>query len=432
MSFPGQDLDDVYANVYDSAFAGGAVARAGVDDTTAIQQAIDTGRHVLFPAGDFRLLASSTGHETLNFDNDGQRCTFLAGAILRIESPDATVIITGKDQAITGLNVTTASASITPDQCVLIDGADGLVLKDARVTCSSPSTAVRIRNTEGISIQSGRITGNSNDLSVGIELDDGARSLNAVGVALDQLGQGVVVVGAAQNISFTNSTIEANATNMVEVRTGGSIRGLSLLGVHMEYGSGDFGCDDFIVVQAGATVEGGILAGCEFGGLGPDAAAQRVFVIIGNWLGVTVVGCWHHGASDETAAEHSVWEIRPTANIAGSCDMFNSWDNVSVQVDGTRQDDGSMTEVATMPTLQNTEGGTLTVKASAVRIRSTRLGFFGSTPVERPAAYTIDASLLDPTLGGGAHDLTSANAAFVLATLLQDLAALGLIALTAS
>lgn len=416
----GQRLDEVYANVMDRPY--GALGDRSTDDTTAIQKAIDSGLHVLFPKGDYSLRAEVAGSETLNFNNDGQRCTFLAGAILRIESPQASMIITGKSQTFTGLNITTASGSVIPAQCVLIDRADGLLFRDVRVASTSTATAVRVRNTDRISIQSGRIVGaDQTQLSVGLELGDGVRSLNAVGLALDQLGQGVVVLGATENISFTNSTIEANLVNMIEVQSGGSIRGLNLLGVHMEYGTGEIGCHQFIVVQIGASVEGGIIAGCEFGGTNPNVPDQRVFVVAGVWHGVTVAGCWHHG-DDRAPAEHSVWEIRDTATITGSCDVFNFWDHVVIQTDG------SGNEVNTLPMLQNTEGGTLTLLASAVRIRGTRIGFFGSAPVERPAAYTIATSLTD----SGDHELGSANAAEVLATLLKDLAALGLIAIVAS
>ncbi len=36
----------------DAAFNGGALARSDADDSIAIQMAINTGRHVLFPDGD--------------------------------------------------------------------------------------------------------------------------------------------------------------------------------------------------------------------------------------------------------------------------------------------------------------------------------------------------------------------------------------------
>jgi polygalacturonase len=66
-----------------------------IDDTQHIQDAIDDDprRQILVPAGDYVV------NGQLRLANDGQRVTFLAGAMLRLNSDAASVIITGKSQA---------------------------------------------------------------------------------------------------------------------------------------------------------------------------------------------------------------------------------------------------------------------------------------------------------------------------------------------
>ena len=74
-----QTIDEVYANVVDYG------AASGVNSAVAIQLAIDSGRHVLVPAGTFWLGDGlGTGPSAdIDFHNDFQNVTFLAGAELR-------------------------------------------------------------------------------------------------------------------------------------------------------------------------------------------------------------------------------------------------------------------------------------------------------------------------------------------------------------
>lgn len=445
-----QILADVYQNVRDPIGRRGARGNGEDDDTEAIQRAINTGRHVLFPQGTVSTFTNEDGsfnHIEVNpykilgklkFKHDGQRCTFLAGAILELDSALASVEITGKNQTFIGLRITVGNeedsnlpasslGTAIPNPCLLITGADGLLLEDVQVSCGSAATLVRIQDTVGITIQGGQFHGvNEVELSTGLELGDGVKDFSAVALAIDNLGYGVRFEGATESISFVDCTIEQEIVNMVEVR--GQVRGLSLLGVHMETGKGHH----FIVVQSGGGVYGGSIAACEFGQLAThhrewgaqpgkavrprlpatdalNSAPRRVFVIGGAWCGVNVSGCFHNGGS-EPASEHAVWELQPTSTVSQSCDQFNVWTDVVV-VTGAN--------ASALPTLTSDGSGRLTFGAHGILIKASEIGFFGNAPVARPGKYTTEARTARNVLMNDTYS--------VLATLLADLGRLGLI-----
>jgi hypothetical protein len=152
------------------------------------------------------------------------------------------------------------------------------------------------------------------------------------------------------------------------------------------------------------------------GALAAATTPSRVFVIAGEWSGVNVSGCFHNGGKDPTtnadytAEISAVYEIQATATVTNSSDRFNHWDHVAV-VAG----DGA----ALLARLDHDYDHGLQFHAAALRVEAEKIGFFGATPVARGAAYTVpDVNL---------RILTSANARRVLATLLADLAQLGLV-----
>jgi hypothetical protein len=331
-------------------------------------------------------------------------------------------------QAITGLNIVVGTKSydadrnpiaFSPDPCLLIEGADGLLLKDVRVSCSSTTSLVRIRETDGVTIEGGHINGGyANNPNIGLQLGSGAKNVNALGLTIDFSGYGVVFEDTTESISVTESVslldcdFENETVNMIEVRDGSQVRGLTVIGFHAESGWGGF---NYIKVQAGAGVYGGVFSGCEFGSLNEHTdppLPKRVFVIGGEWIGVNVFGCYYHGVNAAAAAD-AVWEIQSTARIAQSCTMFNVWDNVVVEADEYG------VEVVTLPIIQN-NSGELAFSAAEVRMEATKIGFFGADPVARPGSYVIGADT-------GARDLAVYSDYDVLTTLLWDLSRLGLI-----
>lgn len=148
-------LHVVYASVLDSIDGLlGATGDGATDDTSAIQRAIDTGLHVVFPGRAYRV------SRPLVFHNDDQRVTFLAGAKLELVSSEASVHITGKRQTFTGLWIRTGAVNgvqIVPDPCLLIHGAEDLLLQEPRVDCSAAAVPVRVKDTAGVTIVGGSL-----------------------------------------------------------------------------------------------------------------------------------------------------------------------------------------------------------------------------------------------------------------------------------
>lgn len=324
-----QLLHQVYANVRDF----DAKGNGRDDDTAFIQAAIDNkeGHHVLFPRGELEPSGEINPYKILGhlkFQNDGQRCIFLAGASLELDSDYASVIISGKSQTLTGLWITVGTASYgphsgstaVPDPCLLIDGADDLLLEDLHVGCSSAGTLVRIRNAEGVTIRGGRLTGvNELKENTGLDIGSGARNVSALHLTMDQLGYGVVLqdntgayeVGAigltvkafgwgvrigciTDDPSFVRCIFTNNVDGALIVRddadmvpeSGAGVyyqtltvaKALTMIGCHMDGAvapayvhvqGGEVGEDD--VVYGGGAIAGGAILGCTFGNRRLDA-----------------------------------------------------------------------------------------------------------------------------------------------------------------
>lgn len=434
-----QPLAQAFANVRDDPYH--AEGDGDVDDTAAIQRAIDSGLHVLFPRGNWASVSDDTPAGShmevrpyrvtgvLNFNHDGQRCIFLAGASLLLDDDRAGVTITGKSQTFSGLRISTGTDvaglhagfytppnhPARPDPCLLIDGADGLLLEDVRVSCGAATTLVRIQNTDGICIQGGAIDGVAEaELNTGLSFGNEVRDFEAVGLAINQLGHGVVFEGLAERISFLGGTDENNTQNMIEVRKRAEVHGLSLIGMHMECNT-DNGALHFVDVLRGGGVYGGVFAACLFGGLRPipqdevNSIPRRVFVIAGEWHGVEVSGCLHYGNKD-AGEVHAIWEIEVTASVSRSCDMFNEWYDVLGVATGPK--------AAAMPILTS-EFGAMTLTADEIQIEASKIGFFGATPTARGPAYSVGANV--------SRNVTSGSTYALLGALLRDLANLGLI-----
>lgn len=154
-------LHVVYASVLDSIDGlPGATGDGATDDTSAIQRAIDTGLSVVFP-GSTHALGEPTAERAypvsrrLMFHNDNQRVIFLAGARLELVSSSASVHVTGKRQTFTGLWIHVRAVDGVPivsDPCLLIEGAEGLVLEAPRVESATAAELVRVKDTDRVTI----------------------------------------------------------------------------------------------------------------------------------------------------------------------------------------------------------------------------------------------------------------------------------------
>lgn len=397
-SVPISEFARAYANVRDFGAAGDGTQ----DDTDFIQRAIDNadGKHVLFPQGD--TLFKTDHYEimpyriegTLHFRHDGQRTLFLAGAFLQLVTDGTSVQITGKAQEFTGLRIQTGTArydgdvavTAIPDPCLLIDGADGLLLSDLYVACGSAAVLVRIENTVGIAIQGGKIYGVTTSGNSGLVFGGGVRQFGALCLTIDNSSYGVIFEGAAETIAFENSDFEQQAENAILLRPGAFVRGLSLISLHTESG---YGALRAIVVESGAGVYGAIIAGCEFGNLREDAdEPRRVFDIAGDWHGVNVLGCYHLGSREwdkgamgpDGVVYEAVYELRSTASVSQSCDMFNHWDHIEVATGDNK---------ASLPVLQNDTGGNMVFTTSGISVAASRIGVFGGEPVTRRGTYYV-------------------------------------------
>ena len=254
-----QKLHDVYANVRDPAYR--ARGNGLNDDTDAIQRAIDNteGKHVLVPAGDPDPLTGGVHYyvikSPLRFTHEGQRCLFLAGALLQLESDDARVEILAPAQHFVGLAIQGGTdqgerRSAVPDPCLLISGADGLLLEDLSVSGGAATTVVRVTGSNGVTIDRGRIfSGGPVVGRTGLEIGEGVRGFGATGLAVDQHGVGVRFVGTSRAVAFLASTIEGVCersaprllVNGGEPLAGVVARGQACGGVLAEAGHGGMG-----------------------------------------------------------------------------------------------------------------------------------------------------------------------------------------------
>ena len=416
-----QEIADVYANVRDERpgprglVLPGASGNGRDDDTAAIQRAIDNaeGKHVLVPAGQLNtqgVVQPYVIKSPLRFTHEGQRCLFLAGALLQLESDDARVEILAPGQHFVGLAIQGGTdqgerRSAVPDPCLLISGADGLLLEDLSVSGGAAKTVVRVTGSNGVTIDRGRIfSGGPVVGRTGLEIGEGVRGFGATGLAVDQHGVGVRFVGTSRAVAFLASTIEGVCERSIEVMAGAKAHALSLQAVHMEAGYVGGGATEFIVVRDGGGLYGAAFRGCIFGAWLEGAATACIFNIEGEVQGASVSGCQHMlGPST-----HVVWNISGT--VSGVCDAFNYWDGLGPN---TGANSAGLVGIAS-------NFGAVAVTATTLRLDVAKLGFFGVTPVAQPDPYTLGTTALS-------RDAASGDVREVLTQLLSDLAALGLV-----
>ncbi len=418
-----QELYDDFANVRDEhpdehgVLQPGATGNGQDDDTAAIQRAIDNpdGKPVLFPAGDTDPvnggLLSYVITSPLRFTHEGQGCLFLSGAQIQLKSDEARVEILAPSQSFTALSIqagTDGTDNAVPSPaCLVIEGADDLLLVDVYVACITATTLVRVRDSARVTFKGGDVYGvaQGGD-NTGVNLGAGVTGFSAGAMAIHELARGLVLEDGAQDVSLRDCTIEAESEAMIEVR--GLVRGLYVYGLHCEAGTAR-GAHHFVVVKEAGGVRGGVFLGCEFGALSTRFVEppRRVFVIDGEWTGVNVLGCFHNGGKEESSA-HAVWAIGATATVSDSCDAWNDWDNIEL-FDGAGR----------LPVFTRDGERGLQISAESVQLDSAKLGFFGATPVARGPAYTVRQS--------NARDLRTDSVEAVLSTLLQDLGRLGIV-----
>ncbi len=137
-----------------------------------------------------------------------------------------------------------------------------------------------------------------------------------------------------------------------------------------------------------------------------DGNSRCMFRILGTMNGVVVSGC---GALPNPGRP-VVWSTGDFSQFQGTCDLFNSWGDMAIAAGG---------HSAQLVCLGKARSGELTVTAKALNLDAAKLGFSGVVAAERSAPYRV--------LRGGDRWLHHGNAAQVLAQLLRDLGALGLV-----
>jgi len=402
LTIGGDALDDVVVNVRNS----GAGHGFG-DDWYAIQQAINTRRHVLFPAGTYRIASGA-----LVFRHDRQRVTFLAGAVLLLNGKDDRVRITGKDQEFNGLRIEAVErGGVAHRPMVEIDGADRLLIRDFNLSCGPASVIVRVQDTRGLTLDSGRIhsSGTYEKGAIGVQLGEGAHEVRILATAIDNLDVSLEITATSRSVTVEACTFEATLT--AAIRVSGVVEGLSLTGVHFEGRATDAvtGAWRFVHVLEGAAIRGGAIAGCEFGSMGLPRLGEpprRALLVEGELEGVAVSGCYHGVGPGE-----AVWDITNTATVSQGCDVFTHWDHTVVTT-GAKAD--------RLPFISDSNMA-VTFTATAIQVDCQRIGFCGAEPVAHSGTYTVPA-----TPSSGARDL-SGDETQVLSQLIQDLAALGLV-----
>lgn len=482
-----QVLGDVFVNVVDK---GADPANAASVNAAAIQAAIDTGGHVLFPAGTYRFAG------VLLFENEEQRCTFEPGAVLQPDNAASYVTIRGRYQVFTGLRIEVPHPTPAHSPVLDIDQAAFLVLRRLSVVVSAIATpaagenplptVVRATNLVKAKLLGGRISGPGTSGSVGLLFTDfisGAAisapwESGAVGLRIESCGWAVRVECAMDEPSFVACRFTDNVDGAVLLATHAAgepnpmARGMRLLGCHASGGAPA----QYIQVGADCTWAGGVVLGCTFGarsvvgseapetaatmqpggatvrgngassskvipapgrrqvgsprnskaaasptasraalGVGPgasepaspllpgaDSSDPCVFRVDGSVLGVVVGGC-------SLAEARTVWNVAESGNVSSTGDMFNRWGATRV-AGGPHAD--------RLYQLRADDAGRLTLRTREVSLDAAALGFYSAAPAE-PKAYAFNAT--------GDRALRVGNERLVLAELLSDLVALGLV-----
>lgn len=317
-------LDIVYSDIVeygavadaDAASVNGLLANA---NCYAINLALSSAKHVLFPAGVF------TFRGPITFGADDARCLFLAGAILRPYDKTSKIVISGAGQHITGLYVD-ATECDAHSPLVDIYGASALVMEGLRVETDSiitpgtgPKAAVRVMYLSGCRFIGGRLSGASESETVGLwlansydydyvgapnsspgewmdtyptaeaklaaKLTSGAREVGAWGLAIEGFGWGARIGCDCDTVCFLECRFVENVDGAVLVRddadvvptpdatfevdgeiytqaTPSEVAGLNLIDTHFN-GSPP----QFVEVDSGCRWAGGVVLGCVFGDL---------------------------------------------------------------------------------------------------------------------------------------------------------------------
>lgn len=400
-----------FADVMDFHAVGDGIA----DDTAAIQAAIDSGRHVMFPQGTYRVTSVVT------FYQDGGRCQLLSGAVIVLDGPDAYVRVGPRRGAIPADDATEqrftdlcieADGTSVHSPLLEIDQAAGARFDDLRVAAAGQAE-VLVRVTRltrcqffggvvdgGVGAAGGKLASASRigllleTIVAGVEEVD---EVGAQGLQVVRCQTALHIVGPTDNPVFVGCHFGATTTGVaLSCLDGGAVFNLNLVGCAFEGES----CNQFLYLDDSGSLSGGVVSGCRFGAL-TDATA-RVFRIHGSANGIPVTGCFHDG-------DAPVWEI--DGSMTKTCDQFNHWTATTLA-------DGIHPEYLVVMNADAT--GVLTITSAGLQLDSDRLGFFDTTPVSQPAAYTV----------GGTYNvrrLTHAHVFSTLATLIQDLQKLGVI-----
>lgn len=308
----GQHLFDVYANVTDfgalalpPALLPTVLPVAREEATrSSIQDAINSGRHVLFPAGTYRFRGGP-----IRFPNATQRCTFLAGAILEPQDSSSYVILTGAEQTLSGLRVEVPVHVAARSPVVEIYGASGLVLHELRVSVyamahsvSGPNAAVRVMCVEGCTFIGGRISGTLEADTVGLWLansydydlegdpnpspgewnfyadvsdeatrlarqtagreSSGAHRVGAVGLTIEEFGWAVRIGCVADNPHFVGCAFADSANGALTVTDDGDVVKEAVVKALL----GGSRLNDLSYAPTGAVAKGLTLVSCRMSG----------------------------------------------------------------------------------------------------------------------------------------------------------------------
>lgn len=329
-----QTLSDVYANVRDFHAMGDGVNI----DTTAIQAAIDSRMHVLFPAGTYLF------DGTIEFKTSDQRCTFLAGAILvpadsfayirigypagvpTVPAPDGTVradyAFTGANQTFVGLRIEAPEGVMTRSPLVEIYGAGGLLMQEMRVAVHSmdvprysdgtvalgPRAAVRVMDLAKCTFIGGSISGGGDAsgtvglwLASSYDYNIGTGDLNPNPGQWweDVASRGVQVDTSALSLALVGSgAYETGAVGLSIQAFGWAVR-ISCVCDNPTFVNCIFteNVDGALVV----TDDGDVLEGATYPGVGADGLPMDVDIVVQSAIAkvLMLVGCHMGGESPD-------------------------------------------------------------------------------------------------------------------------------------
>lgn len=310
-------LGTAYANVVDYGALVSTRSRAEEDANRGfIQAAINSGRHVLFPAGTYRFRGG-----VITFLNADQRCTFLAGAVLQPADSSSYVVVSGARQVLTGLRIETPAdvAAHSPD-----DGDVAVALTELAFIRQvggrfqpGPAVAANATVVRGLALLGCRMYGGAPPRFVAVSADLGASN---PGGAIE----GGVVMGCTFGVA-------------VAATSGGEGQATS---------------------KAVAVAQGQAQS---------ESDGDCIFEIKGSVTGLVVRGCY--SAPDGLRA--SAWRIPAGAALSTCCDMFNNWAEADVALGDNQH---------LLPRMSTNELGRLTLTADEVRVDATDIGFFGAPP----------------------------------------------------